>query len=129
MTQLVNYLIEQKGISSDFVDAWGKPAKIKLENQQKLLGAMGYSVDNEEALAAQLEAEAVEYWTQALPSVLVVRKGENCIVNFRVSISEAAKIHTFKLVLEDNTESQYKITPVECKLLASQVIDETEWHE
>lgn len=129
MTQLVDYLIEQKGISSDFIDAWGKPAKIKPENQHKLLEAMGYSMQDDVALAAQLEAEAVEYWLQALPSVIVLRKGENLQFNIRVTISDAAKVHTFKTLLEDGNTLSHKLTPVDAKLLATENIDGVEWHE
>ena len=37
MTQLIDYLIEQRGIGSDYIDAWGKPTTIEPHNQHKLL--------------------------------------------------------------------------------------------
>ncbi|MDT0594035.1 4-alpha-glucanotransferase [Glaciecola petra] len=129
MTQLVDYLIEQKGISSDFIDAWGKPAKIKPENQYKLLEAMGYSMQDEQMLAEQLESEAVEYWLQALPSVLVLRKGDSVKIKARVCISDAAKAHTFKISLENGNTLSHKVTPVDAKLLATENIEGLEWHE
>jgi 4-alpha-glucanotransferase len=129
MTQLVDYLIEHRGIGSDFVDAWGKPASIEPETQQKILRAMGYLVDDEGMLLEQLEAEAVEYWLKPLAPVLVVRIGDKLIVHMRTSIDNAAKLHTIKYVLESGKVISHKFIPVDSVLLASQEIEGLEWQE
>ena len=59
MTDLIQHLVEQRGIGTDFIDAWGKPAQISKHNQEKLLETMGYPIGDEEALLAQLENEAI----------------------------------------------------------------------
>ncbi|MGK0373485.1 MAG: 4-alpha-glucanotransferase, partial [Glaciecola sp.] len=129
MTQLVDYLIKQRGIGSNFVDAWGKPATIKRETQQKLLQAMGYLVDDESMLTAQLEAQAAEYWLNPLAPVIVVRIGDVLRIHMRTSIDNAAKLHCVKFVLESGKSVTYKFAPVDTMLLASQEIDGLEWQE
>jgi 4-alpha-glucanotransferase len=129
MTQLVDYLIEQRGIGSDFIDAWGKPATVKRENQQKLLQAMGYQLEDEATLSAQVESEAIEYWLKPLSPVLVVRIGDKLVVNMRTPIDRAAKLHSLKFLLESKSTVVYKFTPVETRLVTTQEIDGLEWHE
>lgn len=129
MTQLVDYLIEQRGIGSHFIDAWGKSATIKRETQQKLLQSMGYLVDDESMLTQQLETEACEYWLSPLAPVQVLRVNDNITVNIRTSIDSAAKAHTFKLTRECGDTVLFKFTPVDTALVASQEIDGLEWQE
>lgn len=129
MTELVDYLIEQRGIGSDFIDAWGKPASVKRENQEKLLKAMGYQINDEAILTEQLEAEAVEYWLKPIAPVKVVRIGEAIIINIRTSIDNAAKNHTLQFKLESGQSISYKFQPVDSNIVAIQEIDSLEWHE
>lgn len=129
MTQLLDYLIEQKGIDSSFIDAWGKPAKIKRESQQKLLQAMGYQINDETMLAAQIEAEATEYWLSPLSPVQVVRIGEQIVIKIRTAIDNAAKSHTLKFVFESGRLCMHKFLPVDTQLIATQEINGLEWHE
>jgi 4-alpha-glucanotransferase len=129
MTQLVDYLIEQRGIGSNFIDAWGKPTSIKRESQEKLLKAMGYQLADESMLTSQLEAEAAEYWLRSLSPVLVVRIGDVLVINIRTSINNAAKVHTLKFVMESGKLVSYKFAPVDTTLVATQEIDGLEWQE
>jgi 4-alpha-glucanotransferase len=129
MTQAIDYLIEQRGIGSDFIDAWGKPAKIEKHNQQKLLQAMGYSLDNEALLIEQIEDEAIEYWMSALSPVKVIRAGEQLRLLMRTSIALAGKTHSIKIVLESGQSITHKFVPVDSVLVASQEIDGLEWQE
>lgn len=129
MTQLVDYLIKQRGIGSSFVDAWGKSASIKRETQLKLLRSMGYLVDDDKVLEQQLEAEASQYWLSPLLPVQVIRVNDNIIINIRTAIDNAAKLHTLKLVLECGESVSFKFTPVDTVLTATQEIDGLEWQE
>ena len=129
MTQLIDYLIEQRGIGSDFIDAWGKPATIAPQNQQKLLAAMGYQLNDESMLTAQIEAEAAEYWLQAISPVTVVRSANAIEIMLRTSIDNASKLHTVKLLLESGESISHKIIPVDATLVATQEIDGLEWHQ
>lgn len=127
--QLFNYLINQKGIGSNFIDAWGKPAKIKAENQLKVLQAMGYQVNDEEMLEAQLEEDVLTHWLRPLAPVSVLRLSEQGPVTIRIAIDSASKSHTLKVKHEDGSVSSFKFVPVEHKLVASQEINDIEYQE
>ncbi|MFW8589991.1 4-alpha-glucanotransferase [Glaciecola sp. 2405UD65-10] len=126
---MFDYLIEQKGIGSNFVDAWGKPTDIKISNQLKILRSMGYEVDNIEQLESHLEDEIVSYWLTPLAPVVVNRVNESLHIQFRVTIDAAAKSHTLKIKLESGEVSQFKFVPVDYPLLQSQQINDIEFHE
>lgn len=126
---MFDYLIEQKGIGSNFVDAWGKPTDIKISNQLKILRSMGYEVDDIEQLESHLEDEIVSYWLTPLAPVVVHRVNESLHIQFRVTIDAAAKSHTLKIKLENGEVSQFKFVPVDYPLLQSQQINDIEFHE
>lgn len=129
MTELIQHLLEQRGIGTDYTDAWGKPAKITLSNQKKLLNTLGYLVENEEALLSQLENEAVLEWLSPLNPVYVLRDNRSLNVAVRCNIAQANDVHSFRILLEDGGKHVYKFLPVDQKLLAVQEIDGLEWHQ
>ena len=128
-TQLIDYLIHHRGICSEFVDAWGKPATIKAENQHKLLSAMGYDLTDEALLIEQLEDEIAQYWLQAIDPVSVSRVGEGVCIKVRTSIENASKVHSVKIKLESGEQSTFKFTPVDTCLINTQEMNDIEWHE
>jgi 4-alpha-glucanotransferase len=129
MTQLIDYLVDHRGISSDFVDAWGKLTAVAARNQHKLLEAMGYSLDNETTLGEQLEAEAAKFWSQALAPVEVFRKGAKLFVRVRTSSDNATKVHTLKVSCESGESYTHKFVPADANLTASQEINGLKWQQ
>lgn len=81
MTTLIEQLASAKGIANDYVDAWGNPAQVTLESKAAMLAAMGYKVDDEVALQAQLEEEKHQHWQRPLDPVVVVRTGRASLLN------------------------------------------------
>ncbi len=129
MTQLIDYLIQERGIGATFVDAWGKPATIELENQKRMLSSMGYDLSDDVTLASQIEDEAKDYWTRYIDPVLVVRQSSSISFNVRLPITEAAKSHNIQIKYEDGSQASLKFIPVDQSLLAVQDIDDVEWHQ
>lgn len=76
MTTLIEQLASAKGIANEYVDAWGSPAQVSLDSKAAMLGAMGYRIDDETALAAQLQAEQQAHWQRPLDPVCVIRSHE-----------------------------------------------------
>ena len=50
---ILQQLCDLRGIQSEFVDAWGKPARVADESKIKMLAAMGYDPVSQEALSAR----------------------------------------------------------------------------
>jgi len=90
---------------------------------------LGYSVDNQDALLMQLENEAIVEWQSALNPVYVVRENSAKTVLMRCTIADAGSDHSFRIQLEDGRKKTFKFQPVEQQLLATQEIEELEWHQ
>ncbi|MFC3914497.1 4-alpha-glucanotransferase [Pseudaeromonas sharmana] len=101
MTTLIEQLAAAKGIANEYVDAWGNPAEVTLESKAAMLAAMGYKVDDETALQAQLEQENHALWQRPLDPVLVVRAGEVIGFDLRLPIT----LVNDELVWEVKTEA------------------------
>lgn len=89
MTSLVEKLAEMKRISSEYTDAWGKPAFVSLESKAAMLAAMGYDIENEENLQKQIDSEEEKYWNSCLDPVLVVKVGYDIVLETRLLKSNA----------------------------------------
>ncbi|WP_371195213.1 4-alpha-glucanotransferase [Glaciecola sp. SC05] len=129
MTDLIEHLVEQRGIGTEFIDAWGKPAVIARQTQIKLLETLGYPVDNEEALLTQLENEAIIEWQTPLNSVYVFRGNDNLQVVMRCVISDAAANYSLRITTEEGVKHSIKFQAVDETLLLAQEIDGLEWHQ
>nr|WP_136249675.1 4-alpha-glucanotransferase [Ningiella ruwaisensis] len=126
---ILEHLVAQNGIGTEFIDAWGNPATIDKSNQQKLLQTMGYPLDDERALEAKLEEEAIFEWQRPLNPVYVFRNGQPLMLTIRCPIGDAAQAHTIRLITESGEKSAVKFNPVDGELLATQEIDGIEWHQ
>jgi 4-alpha-glucanotransferase len=129
MTDLIQHLVEQRGIGTHFIDAWGKPAVIAKRNQEKLLKTMGYPIDDEQALVSFIENEAIIEWQSALNSVYVLREHQPFVLLMRCAISDAALTHRLQIQTEDGQKHSLTFLPVDGQLVASQAIDELEWQQ
>jgi 4-alpha-glucanotransferase len=65
-SSLIDHLVEYRGIESNYTDAWGDPAIINPNTKRKLLGVMGYQVENQELLEQQVKQSAVNFWLSPL---------------------------------------------------------------
>src|SRR5690606_6597698 len=83
---VIDRLLEIRGIESDYIDAWGNPAHIDPASKIKLLAAMGYPVENENALVDKLELERQQVWWRALDPVQVNRVDEPLLFTLRLPI-------------------------------------------
>ncbi|MFC4699655.1 4-alpha-glucanotransferase [Glaciecola siphonariae] len=129
MSDLLTHLVEQRGIGTEFIDAWGKPAAISRENQEKLLKTMGYPVDDEASLISFIENEAALEWLTPLNAVYVFRLRAEVSVIMRCAIADAALAHSIKITTEQGAKHTVKFVPVDSILTASQDIDDVEWQQ
>ena len=129
MNQYLERLVDERGIESNFIDAWGKPAVIAEESKIKLLKAMGYQTDNESELAEQVEHEAQEQWLTPLNPVQVTKSGQLFSFVVRVAIDNAAVEHALTISLESGDTQTFNFVPVDFDLVASVEISDIEFHQ
>ncbi|MGK4474319.1 4-alpha-glucanotransferase [Aeromonas molluscorum] len=126
MTTLIEQLAAAKGIASEYVDAWGQPAQVSQESKAAMLGAMGYQVDDEAMLTAQLEQEYRQHWLRALDPVMVVRDGEPVSLEIRLPIDFVNDSLIWTLSVEQGGELSGQLTPVEGELVGVAEFEEME---
>ncbi|EOD53822.1 4-alpha-glucanotransferase [Aeromonas molluscorum] len=126
MTTLIEQLAAAKGIASEYVDAWGQPAQVSQESKAAMLGAMGYQVDDEAMLTAQLEQEYRQHWLRALDPVMVVRDGEPVSLEIRLPIDFVNDSLIWALSVEQGGELSGQLTPVEGELVGVAEFEEME---
>ncbi|MGY4027065.1 4-alpha-glucanotransferase [Aeromonas rivuli] len=126
MTTLIEQLAAAKGIASEYVDAWGQPAQVSQESKAAMLGAMGYQVDDDATLTAQLEQEYRQHWLRALDPVMVVREGEPIVLELRLPIDFVNDTLSWQLALEQGGALSGQLTPVEGELVGVAEFEEME---
>lgn len=116
---ILQQLCDLRGIQSDFVDAWGKPARVADESKIKMLAAMGYAVDDAAKLNEQLQETLTQLWANPLPPVVVVR--DSHALNLVVSVAKDALTLPlqFAIKLEDGGQLKASATPLDGELLDS----------
>jgi 4-alpha-glucanotransferase len=129
MSEIIEGLVEARGIESAFVDAWGVAAMVKDETKVKLLNAMGYRVDDDHALEQQVEDDLVKQWMLALNPVQVIKHDEDFVFPLRVSIEMAAQNLLLRVQFEDANIETREIQAVDHQLINVVEIEDEEFHE
>ncbi len=127
LTNLIEQLASAKQIASEFVDAWGQPAKVPLESKRAMLAAMGYRVDDEAALGAQLDAEWRQHWQTPLDPVRVLRSGEALTLELRLPIEQVNDELAWTLALEGAAPLSGTVLPVDGEMVGVAHFDELEY--
>ncbi|GAB3033415.1 4-alpha-glucanotransferase [Bowmanella dokdonensis] len=126
---LIEKLVEIKGIESNYVDAWGKPARVEPQTKAKLLKAMGYPVDDKAALTAKLEQEREQAWMTPLDPVQVNRLGEPLIITLRLPIELVNDSYHLQLATEQGGILSQKVVPCEGELINVAHLQDVEFQE
>lgn len=98
---------DRVGIGRDYVDAAGRYTVISHDARMATLGAMGYDIENSEALEQRALLEEITPFKEILDPVTVIREGERLFIMMRTPevLSEAAYVKWY-LTLEDGKQCQ-----------------------
>ncbi|AEP30212.1 4-alpha-glucanotransferase [Brumicola nitratireducens] len=129
MSEIIEDLVVSRGIESAFVDAWGKPATVMDDTKIKLLRAMGYKVDDANALEQQVEDGLAHQWMTALNPVQVIKHDEAFIFPLRLSIEMAAQKLTLTVQFENGDLETREVEAVDHQLINVVEIEDEEFHE
>ncbi|MCC2615423.1 4-alpha-glucanotransferase [Aestuariibacter halophilus] len=128
-SSLKDKLVELRGIESNYIDAWGKPATINPASKDKLLAAMGYPVDDDAALQAKLDQEIREAWLSPLNPVQVNREDEEVFITVRLPIELVTDDYELAIDVEGSNTIKQPFTPADGELIGVQHIDDVEFQE
>ncbi len=127
--QVLQKLVEMRGIESNYVDAWGKPATIADSSKAKLLHALGYETENEAAVLEQVKHDTAAYWQSVLDPVQVLRQSQRIHFTVRLPIELVNDSYTLLLTTESGKQFSQDLVPVDTQLINVAEIDEVEYQE
>ncbi len=127
--QLLQKLVEMRGIETHYVDAWGKPATIADESKAKLLQALGYDTSNEQSIQDHMIADAKKIWATPLNPVQVHRDDEHISLAVRLPIELVNDEYSFEFEQEQGSKQSVDFTPVDEELIQAAQIDDVEFQE
>lgn len=127
--QVLQTLAEMRGIESNYVDAWGKPAVIKQSSKEKLLNALGYDTTDEEAVLNQVKTETLTYWQSVLNPVQVSRVSERLQFSLRLPLELVNDTYDFVVTTEQGKVFTKTFVPVDTQLINVAQLEEVEYQE
>lgn len=128
-TSVIEKLVEIRGIESNYIDAWDKPAVVSDESKAKLLSNMGYTVEDEAKLSEELNDFIAQNWMQPLNPVQVNRNGEDIVIAIRLPIELVNDTYTLQVTLENGEQLTRKVVPSDGELINVAHIDDVEIQE
>ena len=127
--QVLQTLVEMRGIESNYVDAWGKPATIESSSKAKLLNALGYDTSDENAVFEQIKSETLRYWQSPLDPVQVSRVSEKLQFSIRLPIELVNDTYSFVLTTEQGKTVTETFVPVDAQLINAAQLEDVEYQE
>ena len=127
--QLLQQLVEMRGIETQYVDAWGKPATIAESSKAKLLNTLGYDTSSDEKIQSQITQDIQSVWLSVLNPVQVVRSHETINLAVRLPIELVNDEHVFEITLENGEILAHSFIPVDQEMTTMAHIDDVEFHE
>ena len=127
--QLLQQLVEMRGIETHYVDAWGKPTTIAEPSKAKLLNALGYDTSSDEKIQSQITQDINAVWLSPLNPVQVIRSSHDVYLPLRLPIELVNDEHLVDITFEDGTQHEYSFVPVDQEMSSMAHIDDVEFHE
>ena len=127
--QLLQQLVEMRGIETQYVDAWGKPATIAESSKAKLLNTLGYDTSSDEKIQSQITQDIKSVWLSPLNPVQVVRNTQEFNLAVRLPIELVNDDHTLTVTCENGDVLTHQFTPVDQEMTTMAHIDDVEFHE
>lgn len=127
--QLLQQLVEMRGIETHYVDAWGKPATIADESKAKLLQVLGYDTSSEQSIQDHMIADAKKIWANPLNPVQVHRSTEKVSLAVRLPIELVNDEYSFEISEEQGNTHSVDFIPVDEELVQVAQIDDVEFQE
>lgn len=123
----LNMFMELKGIDPNFVDAWGKPAKVSDDNIRNIIHKMGYDANNDNSLTAHYLEQENQHWLSLLPPVSIYQKHDTYLLDVCLPIDFVTDDLVYKITTEDKNEVTQTLSAIKFPLIASKEISDVEF--
>jgi 4-alpha-glucanotransferase len=101
------------GVEPDYWDIWGNHHQVDAEAKRSILGALGLSAKDADAIAASIRDLEEQNWRPWLPPVLVAREGERPEIPLSVPADHSSSTLTLHIREETGAESEFVFRPAE----------------
>ncbi|MBL4632083.1 MAG: 4-alpha-glucanotransferase [Paraglaciecola sp.] len=128
-SSLLEQLVEYRGIESNYNDAWGNPTTIEPATKSKLLSAMGYQVDDPDALLKQVQDATNNTWLSVLNPVQVLRIKDELKIVVRLPIELVVDQYIAQIDTELGEVLQHRFIPIDGQLSNVVHIEDIEFQE
>jgi 4-alpha-glucanotransferase len=126
---LIEYLVEYRGIESNYTDAWGNAATIAPETKTRLLEVMGYQVKDPDVLLSQAQDFSHKAWLTPLNPVQVLRIGQGLQIVLRLPIELVTDDYIALLTTEQGEQIKHGFCPADGQLTNVTYIEDIELQE
>ncbi len=110
MPNLTEQIAEFRGIASEYIDASGKKVVIADECKIQCLKALGYNVDDSEAMAAQFNSEQDKLFVGGTDPVFVTNENNAIEITLRLTDGEINGEIEYYIVQENGVKCQGKFS-------------------
>ena len=110
MANLIEQIAYARGIASEYIDASGQQVIISDECKLQCLKALGYNVDDQEALAAQFGAEQDALFVSGTEPVFVTTENKAIEITLRLTENESNNEIEYHVVQENGVKCQGKFS-------------------
>ncbi len=125
----IDALVTLRGIETQFIDAYGKPTSVAAGTKEKILGVMGYDIENEGHLVQQINEQVSDAWMTPLDPVKVLRHSSDKLIALRLPIAMVNTPLSLKVTTETGTELLQNVTANEHILVNAADIEDSEYQE
>ena len=108
MANLIEQIAYARGIAGEYIDASGQKVIISDECKLQCLKALGYNVDDQEALAEQYNQEQDALFVSGTEPVFVTTENKAIEITVRLTDNESNNEIEYHVVQEDGTKCQGK---------------------
>ncbi len=127
--ELLQQLCVMRGIESEYVDAWGNPARVDEESKKLLLAALGYAVEDEASLRKQFENDIANNWKTVLGKVVIIRGGQGFDLALTLRKDALNLPVSYEIKLESGESITGVFTPLDGQLQETANVDGVEYQK
>ena len=114
---LIEHIVQARGIESQYLDASGQEKIVSPEVIKQILTAMGYPVNDQDALIGVVEQETETSWFTIVEPASIVRQGQDNVLHFKLPIDFANDELDLTISKDNQICKKIKFVPIDQELL------------
>lgn len=114
---LIEHIVQARGIESQYIDASGQEQVVSSEVIKQILTAMGYPVNDQDALIGAVEQETETAWFTIVEPASIVRQGQENVLHFKLPIDFANDELDLTISKDNQICNKIKFVPIDQELL------------